>query len=192
MAKAVQFRRGTTAENDNFTGLPGEITVDMDAKTLRVHDGVRLGGYQLARADENAPGTTGSDFDINSVSDDFWQMLFARFSPETFTIKTGNQIPVRSVGSVEYVFDSASPIKFARIALTCVNADAGYSAGETLWDFGINERSTPTPNAWFGADGAHAHLVIGDGAQWWVAHRTTGARTVINNENWTMAFTVWC
>lgn len=48
-ARAVQHRRGTAAQNDAFTGLPGEITVDLDNKTIRVHDGETAGGTALAR-----------------------------------------------------------------------------------------------------------------------------------------------
>lgn len=44
MTRVLQLRRGTTAQNNNFTGLPGEITFDMDAKTVRIHDGETLGG----------------------------------------------------------------------------------------------------------------------------------------------------
>ncbi len=50
-ARAVQHRRGTAAQNDDFTGLPGEITIDLDNKSIRVHDGTTPGGTMLARAD---------------------------------------------------------------------------------------------------------------------------------------------
>ena len=52
MAKAVQFRRGTSTENDAFTGLEGEITVDTTNKKLRVHDGSTKGGVATARDDQ--------------------------------------------------------------------------------------------------------------------------------------------
>ena len=52
MAKAVQFRRGTSTENDAFTGLEGEITVDTTNKELRVHDGATKGGVATARDDQ--------------------------------------------------------------------------------------------------------------------------------------------
>ena len=52
MARQIQIRRGTTLENDNFTGAVGEITMDTDAKTLRVHDGETIGGVALARASD--------------------------------------------------------------------------------------------------------------------------------------------
>ena len=80
MAKVLQIRRGTTAQNDNFTGMTGEITFDTDAKTLRVHDGQTLGGFALARADATSGGGTtgGGDFDITDVPSEFWQQLFAQ------------------------------------------------------------------------------------------------------------------
>ncbi|MBN1783498.1 MAG: hypothetical protein JW812_00850, partial [Alphaproteobacteria bacterium] len=49
--KSVQWRRGTTSEHAIFTGLEGEITVDTDKETVRVHDGTKAGGYPLARED---------------------------------------------------------------------------------------------------------------------------------------------
>lgn len=48
-ATQVKRRRGTTAQNDAFTGAEGEIVVDMQKHTLRVHDGVTLGGFEMAR-----------------------------------------------------------------------------------------------------------------------------------------------
>ena len=48
-AFALQLRRGTTAEHSTFTGLVGEVTMDTDKDTLVVHDGVKAGGYPLAK-----------------------------------------------------------------------------------------------------------------------------------------------
>ena len=44
MAKRLQLRRGTTAENNGFTGALGELTYDTEKKQLRVHDGSTVGG----------------------------------------------------------------------------------------------------------------------------------------------------
>lgn len=41
----------STAEAASFTGLSREITVDMQAETLRLHDGNTKGGFPLMRAD---------------------------------------------------------------------------------------------------------------------------------------------
>jgi hypothetical protein len=47
MAKQWQIRRGTTAENDDFTGAIGELTMDTDTKGVRIHDGSTQGGFQI-------------------------------------------------------------------------------------------------------------------------------------------------
>lgn len=47
MAKQWQIRRGTEGENNNFTGVLGEITMDTTNNTLRVHNGVTAGGNSL-------------------------------------------------------------------------------------------------------------------------------------------------
>lgn len=52
MAKVLQLRRGTTAENEAFTGAVGEVTVDTEKHTLRVHDGSTVGGTELALASD--------------------------------------------------------------------------------------------------------------------------------------------
>ena len=48
MPTQVQFRRGTTTQNNNFTGAVGEVTVDTTLDVLRVHDGSTAGGFALA------------------------------------------------------------------------------------------------------------------------------------------------
>lgn len=55
MPTVLQFRRGTTTQNNNFLGADGEVTVDTQSKTVRLHDGVTLGGIVLG-----ATGYTGS------------------------------------------------------------------------------------------------------------------------------------
>jgi hypothetical protein len=44
MPLQLQFRRGTSSQNNAFTGALGELSVDTDNKTIRVHDGVTAGG----------------------------------------------------------------------------------------------------------------------------------------------------
>ena len=50
MPTVVQFRRGTTAQNNSFTGAAGEISVDTSLGTIRVHNGT-VGGNTLASID---------------------------------------------------------------------------------------------------------------------------------------------
>ena len=40
----VLFKRGNTVQNNAYTGVSGEITIDTQAKTLRIHDGSTVGG----------------------------------------------------------------------------------------------------------------------------------------------------
>jgi hypothetical protein len=47
MATQVQFRRGTTSQNNAFTGAQGELTIDTDVYTIRIHDGTTAGGRQV-------------------------------------------------------------------------------------------------------------------------------------------------
>jgi len=45
MPTVVQFRRGTTLENNKFIGQEGELTLDTTTWTLRVHDNKTPGGH---------------------------------------------------------------------------------------------------------------------------------------------------
>jgi hypothetical protein len=73
MATQVQFRRGTTTQNNAFTGAIGEITYDTELKTLRLHDGSNAGGgatlANLATAQTltNKTLSTGSIWNGNAV-----------------------------------------------------------------------------------------------------------------------------
>ena len=76
MATQVQLRRGTSTQNDSFTGAQGELTFDTTNKRVRIHDGATAGGFELKT--ENAGGDTlfadnekaifgaGSDIEISS------------------------------------------------------------------------------------------------------------------------------
>ena len=56
MSKTVQHKGGSTVQNNSYTGAAREITVDTTKNTLRVHDGVTVGGTELARLiDSPAP-----------------------------------------------------------------------------------------------------------------------------------------
>jgi hypothetical protein len=67
MSIQVQYRRGSAAENDIFTGALAEITVDTTNKTIRVHDGATAGGSNIATVAyvNNAIGSLSA----NSITD---------------------------------------------------------------------------------------------------------------------------
>ena len=47
MATALQLRRGTTAQNNAFTGAAGELSYDTQTEALIVHDGSTAGGFEI-------------------------------------------------------------------------------------------------------------------------------------------------
>ena len=80
MTRTLQLLRGTTAQNNAFTGAAGEVTVDTDTNELRVHDGSTAGGFAVAKKSaiptvNNATltiqknGTTVNTFTANASSD---------------------------------------------------------------------------------------------------------------------------
>ncbi len=46
---SVRHKRGTTTKNNTYTGPEGELTIDLERKTARVHDGIQVGGFALAK-----------------------------------------------------------------------------------------------------------------------------------------------
>jgi len=59
MATQVQLRRGTEAENNAFTGVEGEITIDTTNNVIRIHDGVLPGGFATVMANSDQTLITG-------------------------------------------------------------------------------------------------------------------------------------
>jgi len=69
MATQVQFRRGTTTQNNAFTGAIGELTYDTQVKTLRLHDGSTAGGGSVVTINAGTQTLTNKTMSTNSV----WQ-----------------------------------------------------------------------------------------------------------------------
>jgi len=67
MATQVQFRRGTTTQNNAFTGALGEITYDTEVKTFRLHDGATPGGGAILINNTSAQTLTNKTLSTNSV-----------------------------------------------------------------------------------------------------------------------------
>lgn len=49
MATQVQIRRGTTAQNNAFVGVVGELTYDTQTNHLITHNGVAAGGFRMLK-----------------------------------------------------------------------------------------------------------------------------------------------
>jgi len=192
MARVLQIRRGSAAQNNNFTGMPGELSFDTDAKTVRVHDGAMLGGYALARADQiQQPAGPGDAFDINSVPDEFWADIVARFAPASLTVLTSRDVPVRATTGIEYIFNTELTPHFATADLVCAATDAGYAVGDVVSAFGFGAYPATRPNVYRSASGVHACMLIG-GQQPWVRHHQTGVVTNITAGAWKLRFRLYC
>ena len=58
MSKRLQLRRGTTSQHSSFIGAPGEVTVNTDDWSLRVHDGSTVGGVAISGEGGGGGGDT--------------------------------------------------------------------------------------------------------------------------------------
>ncbi len=190
MARVIQLRRGTTAQQDNFTGMPGEVTYDTEAKTLRVHDGVTLGGYALARVDDADNVGTGDAFDINSVPDEFWANIVAKHAPVGIRVYESMECVVDNTAYIEYAWGGSSSALMAQAVLVCQTPEADYAVGDVVAAFGIGGRANPMPIIYQGRFGLHIRLGIG-GDPFWVVHKTTGRTVNITNERWKIKFLIW-
>ena len=90
MSRQIQFRRGSSAEHETFTGAPGEITVDTTNNTLRVHDGETPGGTTLAKRSE-IPDLTSLDYIVESGrTDTMWWRKYKSGAVDMGGHYTGN------------------------------------------------------------------------------------------------------
>jgi hypothetical protein len=118
MATQVQFRRGTSGQNDAFTGALAEITVDTTTSVIRVHDGINPGGVI-------GVGTTSTQTLSNKTL--------------TNTVITGNLVPsanlIYNLGSVtgwyNLVYGKSVQAQYADLAEN-YTADAEYVAGTVV------------------------------------------------------------
>lgn len=55
MAKKLQILRGTTAQNDAYTGSVGELTMDTEKVEVRIHDGTTQGGKIIGSSGGSMP-----------------------------------------------------------------------------------------------------------------------------------------
>ena len=190
MTRVLQIRRGTRNENDNFTGMIGEITMDTDSKTLRLHDGKTAGGFVMARADNTATNT--GTFDITMVPEVFWANIIPKYSASGFRTHETTPVPINShVSKLIYTITNASTPYIIQTALVCQNAEAGYNPNDEVCAFGVGNRSNTHPNWTLDETGLHLCFMVAN-EQYWVCHKETGITTKVADENWRILFRVYC
>lgn len=70
MAKQLQLRRGTTSETSTFKGAEGEVVIDTTKNQLVVHDGIKIGGFPVAR-----------EVDLNNLMVQYLPMPYPKSTP---------------------------------------------------------------------------------------------------------------
>jgi hypothetical protein len=157
MATQVQFRRGTTTQNNAFTGAIGEITYDSEAKTLRLHDGSNAGGGAIVATLAGSQTFTNKTHSTNSVWNGTpvglqYGGTNSNITPAAGAVvySTGSALNVTSAGSSGQVLTSAgssSPtwasqstlvVGTANNATTATNI-AGGSAGQLVIQLDTNQ-----------------------------------------------------
>ena len=158
MATQVQYRRGTEAQNNAFTGALGEMTIDTTSGTMRVHNGVTAGGSniatvayvtaQISTLDATKIYSGNSNVSIGSSNGpiNFYVNANAimRVTASGLENSQGNGVGNIGNSSVYFntVFAKATSAQYADLAEMYV-ADAVYEPG-TLLDFGGNHEVTAT------------------------------------------------
>jgi chorismate mutase len=128
MSIQVKFRRGTATQHLSFTGANGEITVDTTNHTLRVHDGVTVGGFRIAKFSE-AGGNTSSYLQVSNANAKFATKAYAAANSYVKSVLANTNSYIASKVSTS-TFNSALANTNAYIAGKVDYADltAAYSA----------------------------------------------------------------
>lgn len=129
MTTQVQRRRGTSSQNDAFTGALGEITIDTTDNIIRVHDGSTAGGF-------SAVSTTATQTLTNKTLS----------SPTIAGTITGNLVPsanlTYNLGSTtewyNLIYGKSVQAQYADLAENYA-ADTVYPAGTVLIFGGSHE-----------------------------------------------------
>lgn len=143
MSRQIQFRRGTAAEHETFTGAPGEITVDTTNNTLRVHDGATIGGTALARAD-SIPADYVVAWQMPTATNNYtwyrkyksgWLEQGGKLSGRSVVFPCAfSQVPTVCIGTVDS--DTASVSSVTIYNVTTTGFSGVLTAGNKDWDSG--------------------------------------------------------
>ena len=66
--RTIQILRGTTAQNNSYTGSAGELTMDTTTNEVRVHDGSTAGGHKIGTKIDNSTITANASDEIQAVA----------------------------------------------------------------------------------------------------------------------------
>jgi len=194
MATQVQFRRGTTTQNNAFTGAIGEITYDTQVKTLRLHDGSTAGGGAVVTINAGTQTLTNKTLSTNSV----WQgtavgLAYGGTNANLTAVAGGvlysgaSALAISAAGTSGQVLTSAGAsaptwtaqsslsVGTATTATTASNINGG-SAGYLVYQIDTNDTDFIPP----GAAGTFLRSTGASTAPDWATASTTIGSTEIN------------
>ena len=146
MPTVLQFRRGTTSQNNAFTGAIGEITYDTTTDVLRVHDGSTAGGFSMVSAGSTATltnktltspnittsivPTSADGATIGSASKEFSDLFLADGS----TIQFGNDqdITLTHVADTGLILKHTATGDNSSVALTLQTGETDIQADDVI------------------------------------------------------------
>ena len=182
MATQVQYRRGSAAQNDAFTGALGEITVDTTNNTLRIHNGVIAGGSGNLATVAYVDAEIGS-LSANSISSGTTSVNIPSSGGNVIITVGGSGIVTfassgilngqangtgnigNATGYFNTIFAQATSAQYADVAEKYV-ADQPYPAGTVLEIGGTAEVQATTAYATTGIAGvvsSHPALIMNSG-----------------------------
>ena len=141
MPTVLQFRRGTTTQNNALTGAVGEITVDTTLDMLRLHDGSAAGGFGVAigsKVDGSATSITAS---ANNSTDETTYPTFVDGATGAQGIETDTGLTYNpSTGTLTSTIfaGTANAAKYADLAENYL-PDTSYPIGTVVMIGGANE-----------------------------------------------------
>ena len=146
MPTVLQLRRGTTSQNNAFTGSAGELTFNTTTGSVRAHDGTTAGGAEMMKADGSNSGSsinfagdihTSAQGDVRFLDAD--KSNFVAFqAPSTISANVTWTLPSADAGTSGYalVSDSAGTLSWAAAGATISQDEA------TNTDFNLYFAST--------------------------------------------------
>ncbi len=167
MPTVLQFRRGTTTQNNAFTGNAGELSVDTTLDTVRIHDGSTAGGFTLT---QNAATQTLTNKTLTSP------VLTTPTVATSITINAAGELRFGDSDTSNYVGFKSPGTVGSNVIWTLPSADG--SSGQALVTDASGNLSFAAAGATISADtSTNTNFLL------YFASTTTGALTAVKQDS---------